>query len=104
RSPPSLSRRFAGAIPPPCAQTAGQAWLRPSTMEHRPAISFEPRGLGFGIMEQTALRELKDGNARLLGGATDSGEAAQRVEVLLGTADQVRQATPNLPAPSGLDP
>ena len=54
------------ALSPACAQTADQAWLRPSTMDHRPAITLEPRALGFGIMEQTALRELKDGNARLL--------------------------------------
>ena len=92
------------AISPACAQTADQAWLRPSTMEHRPAITLEPRVLGFGIMEQTALRELKDGNARLLGGATDSGEAAQKVEAILGTADEVRQAIPNLPVPSDLEP
>ena len=86
------------------AQTADQAWLRPSTMDHRPAFTLEPRVLGFGIMEQTALRELKDGNARLLGGVSDSGEGAQKVDAILGTVDEVRQALPNIPVPAVLPP
>ena len=56
------------------------------------------------LIHISALRELKDGNARLLGGATDSGEGAQKVEAILGTADEVRQAIPNLPVPSDLEP
>jgi len=87
-----------------CAQRADQAWLRPSTMDHRPAFSLEPRALGFGILEQTALRELKDGNARLLGGTSDSGDGPQRVDTILGTVDEVRQAIPNIPIPSDLSP
>jgi alpha-glucuronidase len=92
------------ALSPAGAQTADQAWLRPSTLVQRPAISLEPRALGFGIMEQAALRELKDGNARLLGGAGDSGESPQKIATILGTVDEVRQALPNIPVPSDLQP
>jgi alpha-glucuronidase len=91
-------------VAPAFAQTADQAWLRPSSLENRPPISLEPRLLGFGIMEQAALRELKDGNARLLGGTSLSGDRPQRVEAILGTADEVRQALPNLPVPAELRP
>jgi alpha-glucuronidase len=95
----------AAALLPACAQTADQAWLRPSTLEHRPAITLEPRALGFGIMEQTALRELKDGNTRLLAGvAPDSASGTQTVEAVLGTVDEVRLAFPNIPAPTDLQP
>jgi len=87
-----------------CAQTADQAWLRPSTLEHRPSISLEPRALGFGIMEENAVRELKDGNARLLDGSNDSGAGTERVEAILGTFDEVRQALPNIPVPPDLAP
>jgi alpha-glucuronidase len=86
------------------AQTADQAWLRPSTLDHRPAISLEPRVLGFGIMEQAALRELKDGNARLLGGSSDSAPAPLKVEAVLGTVDEVRRALPHIPVPTDLQP
>jgi alpha-glucuronidase len=93
-----------GALAPASSQTADQAWLRPSTLEHRLPYTLEPRVLGFGIMEQTALSEIQSGNARLLGGLTDSGDPAQRVETILGTVDEVRQAFPNLPVPMDLSP
>ena len=91
-------------LSPACAQTADQAWLRPSTMEHRPAITLEPRALGFGIMEQTALRELKHGNARLLSGSADSAASAEKVEAILGTVDEVHQKFPSIPIPADLQP
>jgi len=92
------------AISPACAQTADQAWLRPSTMVQRPTISLEPRALGYGIMEQTAVRELTDGNARLLGGSSDSAPGGEKVEAILGTVDEVRRALPDVPIPRDLAP
>jgi alpha-glucuronidase len=73
-------------------------------MVERHSISLEPRVLGFGIMEQTALRELKDGNARLLGASSDSAAAPRKVEAILGTVDEVRKALPNIPLPTDLAP
>jgi alpha-glucuronidase len=100
----AFSLLVVAALSPACAQTASQAWLRPSTLEHRPSITLEPRALGFGIMEENAVRELKDGNARLLGGSSDSDGSAQKVEAVLGTVDEVRQAFPNVPVPPDLAP
>jgi alpha-glucuronidase len=91
-------------LSPARAQTADQAWLRPSTMEHRPAITLEPRALGFGIMEQTALRELKDANARLLSASPNTTASAQKVDAILGTIDEVHQALPSIPTPTDLQP
>ena len=86
------------------AQTADQAWLRASTMEQRPVFTLEPRVLGFGIMEQAALREMKDGNTRLLGGTSQSSPTPQKVEAILGTVDEVRRALPKAPVPADLAP
>ena len=58
-------------------------------MVQRPTISLEPRALGYGIMEQTAVRELTDGNARLLGGSSDSAPGGEKVEAILGTVTAV---------------
>ena len=85
-------------------QSADQAWLRPSVSQKRPAIPLKARALGFGILEETAVREVQLGTTRALGTPPEASSAAGSGEVVLGTLDEVKKAFPNLPFPIDLQP
>ena len=89
------------------AQTAEQAWLRYQGHQGRVLIPLKVRALGAGVLEQSAASELKRSIADYAGRTTGlSGRALEAFggETVLGTAEEVRKAYPDLPVPSDLQP
>jgi alpha-glucuronidase len=89
---------------PAAAQTADQAWLRSSASQGTATLPLEVRALGNGALEQSAARELQRG----IGGtakrpASGQGSTSEG-EIIVGTAEEVRKALPNLPIPGDLEP
>ncbi len=89
-------------------QTADQAWLRYAGHQGRALIPLEVRALGVGLLEQSGAAELKRSVADLSQhlGAGFSARARESFggETIIGTAEEVRKALPDLPVPSDLKP
>jgi alpha-glucuronidase len=89
------------------AQTADQAWLRYHGNPGRILIPLKVRALGAGILEQSAVGELKRSIADYAG--RTAGFSVFTLdgfggETVLGTAEEVRKAYPDLPVPADLQP
>ena len=87
------------------AQTADQAWLRNTNHSPRMITPLKIRALGGGALEQSAVAELK----RNIAEVSQSGQTARTKEVfagetVVGTAQEVRKAYPNVPVPADLGP
>src|SRR5246127_4294872 len=91
------------------AQTADQAWLRYGHV-HRilqlPPINMQV--LGNSVLEKSAVEELRKSLPALAvyetSGATAQAGSAVGGEVTLGTLDELRKASPDLPVPTDLQP
>ena len=91
------------------AQTADQAWLRYGHV-HRilqlPPINVQV--LGNSVLEKSAVEELRKSLPALAvyetSGATAQAGSAVGGEVTLGTLDELRKASPDLPVPTDLQP
>ena len=79
------------------AQTAEQAWLKYMGGHANAGIPQNVRALGGGVLEESAVEELKRGLAGMEGTQTGGGET------VLGTLDEVRKAYPLLKAPTHLE-
>ena len=89
------------------AQTADQAWLRYQSHSGRILISLKVRALGSGILEQSALSELNRAMADLSHSSTGLSARSREAlggEIVLGTAEEVHKAYPNLAVPANLQP
>ena len=89
------------------AQTADKAWLRYSPMAHtvRPIFPRNVRALGTSALEQSAVNELKRSLGSLAsGGLTARVKEAAAGQTVVGTADEVRKAYPDVPVPTDLGP
>jgi len=89
------------------AQTADQAWLRYQGYQERTLIPLQVRALGAGLLEQSAAGELKRSIADFAGETAGSTVRAREVfggETVLGTAEELRKAYPDLPVPADLHP
>jgi alpha-glucuronidase len=89
------------------SQTADQGWLRYQGHPGRTLIPLKVRALGEGIIEQSAASELKRSIADFASEATGSTARAKEVfggETVLGTAEEVRKAYPDLSIPADLRP
>ena len=87
------------------AQTADQAWLRAD--QQRYFTPLKVLALGNGVLEHSAAGELKRSMVDLP--AANAGpvvprEATLAGEAVLGTAEEIRKAYPNLQVPSDLGP
>ena len=86
------------------AQTADQAWLRDQGPSQT-LIRLQVRALGHDVLEESALSELQRKQAT---GPTSTASLSARAreafggEIVLGTAEEVRKAYPNLPVPTNL--
>src|SRR3974390_1871889 len=85
------------------SQTADQAWLR-SVPGNKLIFPIAVRALGTGVLEQSAVAELK----RNIGPLAEVGLTARSQEVLsgetvVGTLAEVREAFPDLPVPADLE-
>jgi alpha-glucuronidase len=88
-------------------QTADQAWLRYSPQSHTARLFFprEIRALGASELEQSAVRELRRSLGSLAtGGLTARARDAVAGQTIVGTAEEVRKAYPDLPVPADLGP
>lgn len=86
-------------------QTADQAWLRYGNHSVRMIIPLKMRALGSGALEQSALAELK----RSVADVADTRLTARAKQIfagqtVIGTAEEVRKAYPNLAVPMDLGP
>lgn len=77
------------------AQTADQAWLRDAAQSSAAKSAAHVRALGSGVLEQTAVTELKRG----IGGAD-----AANGEIVVGTVEEFRKAYRGLALPTHLAP
>jgi alpha-glucuronidase len=84
-----------------CAQTADQAWLRYSGTGGVMIAPINVRSLGQSVIETSAARELERGLYRLSLNSTQAG-SAWHGETVIGTADEVRKAFPELAVPANI--
>ena len=86
------------------AQTADQAWLRyPSS--GRFIFPREVRALGPGLLEQSAVQELKRCLGSLASGSlTARASEAVAGQTIVGTVGELRKAYPQFPVPTDLEP
>jgi alpha-glucuronidase len=88
------------------AQTANQAWLREGGHTARIFFPRDVIALGNGVLERSAVEELK----RNLGTLSTAASLTARVQAaiggktVIGTAQEVRKAFPDLAVPSDLGP
>src|ERR1039458_7592572 len=93
------------------SQTTDQAWLRYDLAKRIPVITpLAVRSLGSGLLEQSAVKELNR-NLGSMAGRDTSGpgfgaraRAALDGQTVVGTAEEVRKAFPDLPVPDDLEP
>jgi alpha-glucuronidase len=85
------------------AQTADQAWLRYSSSHAQTVIPQNVFALGHGILEQSAITELKRG---IPGSTAPSSDTARALDgaTIVGTTRELHQAYPDLSIPNGIDP
>jgi len=85
------------------AQTADQAWLDHALWHDGKLACLPIKSLGQATLEQTAAAELKRGIPRLYGSACVSSDDFED-SILIGTADEVRKAHPDVAVPTNLSP
>ena len=86
------------------AQTADQAWLR-YPASNPTSFPREIRALGPGLLEQSAVEEIKRCLGNLASGKlTARTESLMAGQTILGTASEVRKAFPEVPIPADLEP
>ena len=93
------------------AQTADQAWLKYDLPKRIPVITpLAVRSLGNTLLEQSAVKELNRNLGSLAGrntsgpGFSGRARAAMGGQTIIGTADEVRKALPDVPVPRDLGP
>jgi alpha-glucuronidase len=87
------------------AQTADQAWLRYPGRSGEVLVPRNIRALGPGLLEQSAVQELKRSLGNLAtGNLTARVAEAVAGETIVGTVSEVRHALPELPVPTDLEP
>jgi alpha-glucuronidase len=86
------------------AQTADQAWLRYPGYHGRTVIPLKARALGHGSLEQSAAQELQRGITGLAGASSCISNSAINGETIVGTAEEVHKAYPELAVPNDLEP
>ncbi|MGA2807283.1 MAG: alpha-glucuronidase family glycosyl hydrolase [Terracidiphilus sp.] len=97
-----LAAQLAGGLSA-AAQTADQAWLRYSGYHGRTTIPLKVRALGHGVLEQSAANELQRGITALTAASSYLSNSAINGQTIVGTAEEVRKAYPNLPVPTDLE-
>ncbi|HUV70465.1 MAG TPA: alpha-glucuronidase family glycosyl hydrolase [Terracidiphilus sp.] len=86
------------------AQTTDLTWLHYAG-DHRPTnVPEMVRALGSGMLEQSAVQELKRGIAQLNSGTSKMPAQAANGEVLVGTVAEFHKAYPGLAIPAQLAP
>jgi alpha-glucuronidase len=90
------------------AQTADQAWLRYTGHTARVLYPRDVRALGTGAIEASAVQELQRNLGDLATGPAHSFSARAwgglGGQTVVGTAEEVRKAFPDLPVPADLEP
>jgi alpha-glucuronidase len=86
------------------AQRADQAWLRYAADHGRIEAPRSARALGSGALELSAASELQRGIAGLAGVTSYAADSVMKGEAVLGTAEEVHNAFPDLAVPSDLEP
>ena len=93
------------------SQTTDQAWLRYDIAKRIPVITpLAVRSLGSGLLEQSAVKELNRNLGSMAGrdtsgpGFSARARAALDGQTVVGTAEEVRKAFPDLPVPDDLEP
>jgi alpha-glucuronidase len=91
-------------LPAP-SQTADQAWLKADAVSGRTLYPRDIRALGTGVIEQSAVNELKRGlGPPATGNLTARVAEALAGETILGTVEEFRAAFPALRVPTDLEP
>jgi len=99
-----MSAMIVAAWLPCSAQTADQAWLQYRGPGGRWLIPLKVRALGSGLLESSAAQELQRGISKLSSASVLWRGSALYGETIVGTADEVRHAFPDLPVPRDLKP
>ncbi|MGP8173998.1 MAG: alpha-glucuronidase family glycosyl hydrolase [Terracidiphilus sp.] len=90
------------------AQTADQAWLRYAGHTARVLYPRDVRALGTGAIEESAVHELRRNLGDLATGPFYSFSARAKAafggQTIVGTAEEVRKALPDIPVPADLEP
>jgi alpha-glucuronidase len=88
------------------AQTADQAWLRYAGHTARVLYQRHVRALGTDAIEESAVQELRRnlGDLATASSLTARPQAAFGGETVVGTAEEVRKAFPDIPVPTNLEP
>ncbi len=91
------------------AQTADQAWLKYDLAKRIPVITpLAVRSLGNTLLEQSAVKELNRNLGSMAGRDASRFTARSRAAVggqtIVGTADEIRKALPDVPVPRNLGP
>ena len=85
------------------AQTADQTWLRYTNSSPRMIIPLNIHALGSGAVEQSAVAELKRSVADVAKAQVNARTSqAFSGQTVVGTAEEVRKAYPNVPVPANL--
>ena len=91
----------AGTAP---AQTADQAWLKYRSSSALAIVPLQVRALGKSPLEASAVKELQDGLGKYARGSALWRSNAVGGETVVGTADEVLRAFPDVPVPRTLRP
>jgi alpha-glucuronidase len=85
---------------------ADEAWLRYAEVHgpDLPIALMQVRALGNGVLEQSAVDELKHGIPEIAGAWRPTGGMVQVIEVVAGTAQEVSKAYPDLAVPHEIAP
>ena len=90
-----------------CAQTADQAWLKYDLQGRKLFVPIAVRALGASPQEKAAVSELNHNLGDLAGersGLSARAREALGGQTVLGTVQEMRNAYPNLPIPTDLEP
>ena len=87
------------------AQTADQAWLRYQGHTARVLYPRDVRALGTGGIEESAVQELRRNLGNLVTASlTARAQGGLGGQTVIGTAEEVRKAFPDVPVPADLEP
>ena len=86
------------------AQTADQAWLRYSSDHGRGEIPTRARALDESALERSAVAELNRGIAGFTAASSNHSIRDSAREIVVGTAQQIRNAFPDVKIPSDIGP
>jgi alpha-glucuronidase len=85
------------------AQTADQAWLRPSASDSRIDIPGTVRVLGDSVLEQSAAHELQRAIHGIVSNSVAAKLNAQHSQIIVGTVEEMHKAFPALSVPTDLE-